>query len=257
MNTLSNEFTSGPGDYNLNQPKNTISYPWAPTTTIQSMGGSVMDQNFMDVDSELKNITRPLTNNPQKKYIPGQEGKEQKMIHFDDGFCSYSDIVVPFLREQQIPSTIFLVNSVLDGEIPIRNKLAFCLNNEARSDFLSAWQKIIDNEDEADVDFSRMENSDILSWAKQAITKELEEVITIFYKKYIRENHHSHPFLHRKAVLELKQEPYVEFGSHTLNHLMLSQLNPEEQQYEIIEGHKYLEQFLEMELFHLKNNLFK
>ena len=86
MNTLSNEFTSGPGDYNLNQPKNTISYPWAPTTTIQSMGGSVMDQNFMDVDSELKNITRPLTNNPQKKYIPGQEGKEQKMIHFDDGF---------------------------------------------------------------------------------------------------------------------------------------------------------------------------
>ena len=86
MNTLSNEFTSRPGDYNLNQPKNTISYPWAPTTTIQSMGGSVMDQNFMDVDSELKNITRPLTNNPQKKYIPGQEGKEQKMIHFDDGF---------------------------------------------------------------------------------------------------------------------------------------------------------------------------
>ena len=86
MNTLSNEFTSGPGDYNLSQPKNTISYPWAPTTTIQSMGGSVMDQNFMDVDSELKNITRPLTNNPQKKYVPDQENKEQKMIHFDDGF---------------------------------------------------------------------------------------------------------------------------------------------------------------------------
>ena len=86
MNTLSNEFTSGPGDYNLNQPKNTISYPWAPTTTIQSMGGSVMDQNFMDVSSELKNITRPLTNNPTQKYIPGDESQEQKMLHFEDGF---------------------------------------------------------------------------------------------------------------------------------------------------------------------------
>ena len=86
MNTLSNEFTSGPGDYNLNQPKNTISYPWAPTTTIQSMGGSVMDQNFMDVSSELKNITRPLTNNPNQKYIPGDENSQQKMIHFEDGF---------------------------------------------------------------------------------------------------------------------------------------------------------------------------
>ena len=180
----------------------------------------------------------------------GDFSQNTAAIHFDDGFRSYSDIVVPFLREQQIPSTIFLVNSVLDGEIPIRNKLAFCLNNEARSDFLSAWQKIIDKEDEADVDFSRMENSDILSWAKQAITKELEEVVAIFYKKYIRENHHSHPFLDRKKALELKQETYVEFGSHTLHHLMLSQLNPEQQQYEIIEGHKNLEQFLEMELFH-------
>jgi peptidoglycan/xylan/chitin deacetylase (PgdA/CDA1 family) len=180
----------------------------------------------------------------------GDFSQNTAAIHFDDGFRSYSDIVVPFLREQQIPSTIFLVNSVLDGEIPIRNKLAFCLNNEARSDFLSAWQKIIDKEDEADVDFSRMENSDILSWAKQAITKELEEVVAIFYKKYIMENHHSHPFLDRNEALEIKQETYVEFGSHTLHHLMLSQLNPEEQQYEIIEGHKNLEQFLEMELFH-------
>ena len=180
----------------------------------------------------------------------GDFSQNTAAINFDDGFRSYSDIVVPFLREQQIPSTIFLVNSVLDGEIPIRNKLAFCLNNEARSDFLSAWQKIIDKEDEADVDFSRMENSDILSWGKQAITKELEEVVAIFYKKYIRGNHHSHPFLDRNEALELKQETYVEFGSHTLHHLMLSQLNPEEQQYEIIEGHKNLEQFLEMELFH-------
>ena len=88
MNTLANEFTSGPGNYKLDESRlrNKISYPWAPTTTLQSMGGSVMDDNFMDVDSELKNITRPLTNNPQQKYIPGQENKEQKMIHFDDGF---------------------------------------------------------------------------------------------------------------------------------------------------------------------------
>ena len=88
MNILANENTMGPGNYKLDESRlrNTISYPWAPTGMIQSMGGSVLDQNFMDVDSELKNITRPLTNNPQKKYVPDQENKEQKMIHFDDGF---------------------------------------------------------------------------------------------------------------------------------------------------------------------------
>ena len=88
MNTLANEFTTGPGEYQLNESliRNTISYPWAPTTTIQRGGGSVLDKNFTDVESEIKNITRPLTNNPQKKYVPGAEGEEQKMIHFQDGF---------------------------------------------------------------------------------------------------------------------------------------------------------------------------
>ena len=88
MNTLANEFTTGPGEYQLNESliRNTISYPWAPTTTIQKGGGSVLDRNFTDVESEIKNITRPLTHNPQKKYVPGAEGEKQKMIHFQDGF---------------------------------------------------------------------------------------------------------------------------------------------------------------------------
>ena len=93
MNTLSNnktleEMSLGPGMYRLNDSKlrNKISYPWSPTVQLQTIGGSVMDQNFMDVSSELKNITRPLTNNPTQKYIPGDESQEQKMLHFEDGF---------------------------------------------------------------------------------------------------------------------------------------------------------------------------
>ena len=43
-----------------------------------------MDKVF-DVDSELKNITRKLSNNPNDKYIPGPQGAEVKMINFQDG----------------------------------------------------------------------------------------------------------------------------------------------------------------------------
>jgi len=87
INNNSNIFTAGPGDYKLNESRlrNKINYPWSPTMTIQSMGGSVLDENFIDVDSEIKNITRPLTNNPRGQYIPGQENEEKPMIHFDDG----------------------------------------------------------------------------------------------------------------------------------------------------------------------------
>ena len=94
MNTLdsggitketANKFSSVPGQYQLNQVRNTISYPWAPTLILQHNGGSLMDQNFFDVDSELKNITRKLSNNPYQKYIPSPEGSEVKMINFQDG----------------------------------------------------------------------------------------------------------------------------------------------------------------------------
>ena len=86
-NELSNSFSSMPGDYMLNESRlrNKISYPWAPTTILQKNGGSLMDENFFDIDSELKNITRPLSNNPQDKYIPGKEEKAMPMLHFEDG----------------------------------------------------------------------------------------------------------------------------------------------------------------------------
>ena len=36
-NTLSNNFSSGPGEYRLNQTRNQISYPWAPTMIFSKM----------------------------------------------------------------------------------------------------------------------------------------------------------------------------------------------------------------------------
>ena len=94
MNTLdngsikyenSNLFTSLPGDYRLNEKRNQISYPWAPSLILQKNGGSLMDENFFDTESEIKNITRKLSNNPKEQYIPGAEGAEKTMLNFKDG----------------------------------------------------------------------------------------------------------------------------------------------------------------------------
>lgn len=81
----SNIFTSGPGEYRLNEKRNQINYPWAPTMILQKNGGSLIDKNFFDTESELKNITRPLTNNPKGKYVPGKEDEQTRMLDFKDG----------------------------------------------------------------------------------------------------------------------------------------------------------------------------
>ena len=87
MNTLSNSFTSKPGEYRLNEARlrNKINFPFAPNLMIQKNGGSLMNQNFFDVDSELKNITRKLSNVPSEKYQPPNENNSYNMIHFQDG----------------------------------------------------------------------------------------------------------------------------------------------------------------------------
>ena len=81
----SNTFTSLPGEYRLNEKRNQINYPWAPTLILQKNGGSLMDENFFDTESEIKNITRKLSNNPKEQYIPGAEGEEKRMLNFKDG----------------------------------------------------------------------------------------------------------------------------------------------------------------------------
>jgi len=192
---------------------------------------------------ELVSTTELIEKLATKKFI-----RNTAAIHFDDGFLNYSELAVPFLRKHKIYSTVFLIGSVLDGEVPIRNKLAFCLNNERRSHLLQTWQEQVKQNEKDLVDFSRMGNADILAWAKQAMSKELEEMVECVYR-LCRKND-PHPFLGRKIALELKEEPYVEFGSHTFRHLMLSRLDCEQQRHEILGGHRDLEQLLDMKLVH-------
>ena len=88
MNNRSmNDMSMGPGMYRLEDSllKNKISYPWAPNVQLQKAGGSVMDSNFIDVESELNNITRPLSNHPKLQYSPLDEKQTFKMVQFEDG----------------------------------------------------------------------------------------------------------------------------------------------------------------------------
>ena len=82
-----NDMSMGPGMYRLEDTlvRNKISYPWAPNVQLQKAGGSVMDANFIDVESDLNNITRPLSNNPSLKYSPLDESKSFGMLKFEDG----------------------------------------------------------------------------------------------------------------------------------------------------------------------------
>ena len=81
------DMSMGPGMYRLEDAKlrNKISYPWAPNVQLQKMGGSVLNKDIIDVQSELNRITRPLSNNPSLQYMPLGEDETYNMVQFEDG----------------------------------------------------------------------------------------------------------------------------------------------------------------------------
>ena len=78
----------GPGLYRLDkaQRNNTVAYPWAPTVRIQNFG-ALLTENLdrLDVESDLRNITRNLSNDPKEKYIPNEDSKLKSSVNVYDG----------------------------------------------------------------------------------------------------------------------------------------------------------------------------
>ena len=65
----------GPGLYRLNeaQKKNTIALPWDNLTSNIDLSRTYLENNNrVDADSELKNLSRKLSNNPGEKYRPDE-----------------------------------------------------------------------------------------------------------------------------------------------------------------------------------------
>ena len=58
----------GPGLYQTNNLKNAEVYPWAPTMILQKNGASVDKDNIQNIESDLFNIGRKLSKDPNEKW---------------------------------------------------------------------------------------------------------------------------------------------------------------------------------------------
>jgi len=189
-----------------------------------------------------KHFTIVSTTELIKSLKNGLQNKEKiASIHFDDGFLSYKEIALPYLKQLKIVSTVFLIHDVLLGEIPKRNKLAYCMNTEARSLLINRMQPFIHELGGRHVNLSKMSTAQFLAWSKNNFNCKLEKCVEEVFKDTWNPEIEKSPFLDLQSALKIKDDPYVEIGSHTLTHSMLSRLSEEQQRKEIIDGHKIFE----------------
>ncbi|MBN2483469.1 MAG: polysaccharide deacetylase family protein [Candidatus Omnitrophica bacterium] len=165
-------------------------------------------------------------------------------IHFDDGFRSYQDIALPYLKRESVPSTVFLVDAVLKGYIPLRNRLAFCLNTGNKKRLFRAIEEYTHTKSAQKSKIGKMNVYDFLAWIKNRMDPQIENIINREFLLCQNDLSVRSPFIGSKDAIELSRDPDVEIGSHTLTHPMLTDLNAEEQKKEIITGHENLENIL-------------
>lgn len=161
-------------------------------------------------------------------------------IHFDDGVRSYYDTALPYLRSRGLPSTSFLIRSALHGEVPFRNKLAFLLNTGRGEELMKRLHRLSVP--------SRGSSTELLAFLKNQEDPVVEESVNDLFSAISKGMEHSTPFMREDEVLRLKSDPFVELGSHTLTHAMLSRLDESAQRHEILEGHRQLSDLLGSEL---------
>lgn len=183
--------------------------------------------------------THELVDCLQKKSLT----KHVAAIHFDDGFTSYRDEALPFLKARSIPSTVFLVGSVLRGDIPLRNKIAFCLNAGFHEEMLDVLESVLPSSEERS-QIRQMSKQQVLAWIKNQESPEMEKAIRAFFEKKRDPINYPSPFLSLSDIASLKKESLVTIGSHTTHHSLLSLLSEKEQKEEIVQGHLCLEQYL-------------
>jgi len=172
------------------------------------------------------------------------KGKMLAAIHFDDGFRSYIDIAVPHLNALKIPSTVFLTYNNIRGDIPLRNKIAYCINTKIKMHYLAEMNKLQEEMNMYAIDLRKMSIHNILAWSKKNFTTEMEQLTNEIFAETNGCSTEKSPFLNMKLVTSLNNMSNIEIGSHTLSHPMLSKLNLEQQKYEILTGHQKLEELL-------------
>jgi len=87
QNKLLDDQSRGPGLYQMDESlrTNKPAFAWAPGTNV-SREDKAPTGNLTDIQSDLQNLSRPITKNIFAEYSPYDTKTFQEPIHGDDGF---------------------------------------------------------------------------------------------------------------------------------------------------------------------------
>ncbi len=151
-------------------------------------------------------------------------------ITFDDAYLSVFKEAIPVLATLGVPSTIFINGASLEGKVFWRDKIRFLINNSLVEDFL-----------EKNISLSRAYNLTAQNFYKMSKSQRVNsEIIDALLDNYLKKSGVSLENFCVDNIKYIKNNSLVLYGNHTYNHYLLSSLNREQQEEEIVKNHQLL-----------------
>lgn len=179
--------------------------------------------DFIEKNFEIISINKIKDRNTLDK------NKRYAIITFDDGFFSVICNAHPFLKEKNIPYTIFLNQSAIE-----KNQL-WCSNlviNKKNIEYLKSFYNkyFIHKTEDNYFDFINNKKLPI-------------ENINYSNLKYDKQDNNDKIYATQKDIKYLiEQNPLVTIGNHTSNHYNLSKCSFELQEEEIVNNHNFIKE---------------
>lgn len=170
-------------------------------------------------------------------------------VTFDDGYANNFLHAFPILGKYRVPATIFLTAGLINTKKLLWHDLVLCaIASTSKSEivFKSAALPLRSKKNKEEFYRYFIDKYKYTSIHQQRkITRQLADALDVNLDEIMPNgNFLEYRLLDWEEIKEMKQSGLIEFGSHTVNHSILSQLSIEEAQSEIRSSKEILEQYV-------------
>ena len=174
------------------------------------------------------------------------EGRDAVVITFDDGYEDFYIKALPIIEEMKIPATVFITNGKdVSNRMMWWDELEYLIYDRYTPPYLHLKDGIFDYEWSLDCNENKDEcYKQIHFLMKNLISSERREEWLIQMWRWKREKRtliDRYKMLSDEEIIELSKNPYITLGAHTLNHSALKNRSIDEQQIEIKDSIRKLE----------------
>ncbi len=216
-----------------------VRYKYNPILVYHSLGltsnfkTKIHHVDLITLEKQLRYIQKYWKFVTIDEYLDTKNKKGLTSLTIDDGYKNVIDESLKIFEKLEIPITIFINSSTLNGKIFWRDKIRYLIENKMITKFVKD-SKLFNNND--------INNFYYVSKSSKFNSKKVEiELNEFFFKENINLKIENKLCFDNKKYLI--NHPLIYYGNHSANHYFLSSLSKEEQYNDIIECKNFLESY--------------